>query len=99
MVKIHILTTCEHCNGQAYLPNGEGDDHRGRKYTRYAPCPMCEGTGNKPEWVSLSDFLNMLKDVQCKHEHTSYQGSYRFNGGDVSDNITEVCIDCGAHLD
>jgi hypothetical protein len=99
MVKIHILTTCEHCNGQAYLPTGEDEDDKGRKYTHYTPCPMCEGTGTKSKWVSLPDFLNMLKDFQCKHEHTSYQGSMHFSAGDVWDDIEEVCNDCGAHLD
>ena len=99
MLKVQILTTCEHCNGQAYLPNGEDEDCRGRKYTHYAPCPICQGTGNQTKWVVLPDFIEMLKQVQCQHNHTAYQGSYRFNGGDVSDNITEVCIDCGAHLD
>ena len=45
MFKVHILTQCELCNGEAYLPNGEGEDYKGRKYTRYAPCPTCERPG------------------------------------------------------
>ena len=76
MIQIHILTTCEHCKGEAYLPIGEGEDYQGRKYTRFAPCPMCEGSGNQEKWVSLPDFLEMLNQEQCPHEHTSYQGKH-----------------------
>ena len=43
MTKVHILTTCAACNGQAYVPIGEAEDYKGRKYTRYRPCPGCEG--------------------------------------------------------
>lgn len=61
MFKVHILDKCEHCQGQAYLPNGEGEDYKGRKYTCYAPCPMCEGSGNQARWVSLEDFATLLR--------------------------------------
>ena len=99
MPKVHILTTCEHCKGQAYLPNGEGEDYQGRKYARYIPCPMCQGEGQRPKWVGLAEFGEMLTEAQCPHEHTSYQGGMRFSQGEVWDDIIEVCIDCGAHLD
>ena len=46
MIKVHILDKCPHCHGQAMLPVGEGKDYKGRTYTRYAPCPDCEGSGN-----------------------------------------------------
>src|SRR5574341_1039391 len=46
MLKVHILTQCTHCKGEAYLPAGEADNHKGEKYTRYLPCPVCEGSGN-----------------------------------------------------
>ena len=99
MIKVHILSTCANCNGDAYLPCGESEDADGRKYTRYTPCPMCEGSGNQPRWVSLEDFARLLQQTLCPHEHTSYQGNMRFVAGDVLDDIAEVCDDCGAHLD
>lgn len=99
MIKVQILIHCEHCNGEAYLPNGEAEDCQGRKYTRYAPCPMCAGSGNQPKWVSLEEFTQLMRQVQCPHEHTSYQGKMRFSAGDVWDDIHEVCDDCGASLD
>ena len=39
-----------------------------------------------------------LDPAQCPHEHTSFTGGYHFVGGDVWDDITEVCDDCGAIL-
>ena len=72
---------------------------KGETYTRYAPCQMCEGTGERGKWVSLPDFLEMLKAAQCKHEHTSYGGGMHFSAGDVWDDIMEVCDDCDAKLD
>ena len=99
MIKVQILDQCEHCQGQAYLPVGEGQDHRGRTYTRYAPCPMCEGSGTQPRWIPLSEFAELLQQAQCPHEHTSYQGNQHFSAGDVWDDINEVCHDCGAKLD
>ena len=66
MLKVHILTTCEHCNGVAYLPIGEGEDYEGRTYTRFAPSPICEGSGQQPKWVSLEQFAIMLVQAQCQ---------------------------------
>ena len=99
MLKVHILDQCPYCQGQAQVPIGEGLDHKGRTYTRFVPCQMCEGTGECGKWVSLPDFLKMLKTAQCKHEHTSYHGGMHFTAGDVWDDIQEVCDDCGANLD
>jgi hypothetical protein len=99
MIKVHILSTCTHCNGEAYLPCGEGEDADGRKYVRHIPCPMCDGSGMQPRWVSLQDLAIMLQQSLCTHEHTSFQGNMRFSAGDVLDDIAEVCNDCGAHLD
>ena len=47
MIKVRILDKCPHCKGQAMLPVGEGKDYKGRTYTRYAPCPKCEGSGQQ----------------------------------------------------
>jgi len=54
MLKVHILSTCTHCNGEAYQPVCETEDCQGHKYIRYAPCPNCEGSGNEPMWVCRS---------------------------------------------
>lgn len=45
MIKGHILDQCPHCNQQAMLAVGEGKYHKRRTYTRYAPCPDCDGSG------------------------------------------------------
>ena len=99
MTKVQILIPCEHCNGQAYLPDCEVEDHLGRKYQRYVPCPMCEGSGQRSKWVSLVDFANLFQQEQCRHLHTSFKGGMHFSAGDVWDDLTEVCNDCGANLD
>jgi hypothetical protein len=52
-----------------------------------------------PKWISLQEFVALLSQVQCPHQHTSYKGSLQFSFGDVIDDITEVCADCGAILD
>jgi hypothetical protein len=99
MIKVQILIQCKHCNGEAYMPMGEAEDCQGHKYIRYVPCPMCDGSGNQPKWVSLEDFAKLLQQAVCPHEHTSFQGKMGFSSGDVWDDIHEVCNDCGANLD
>ena len=99
MLKVHILTKCEHCKGQAYLPTGEVVDNNGKPYTRYIPCPNCEGSGNQARWVSLQEFAVLLEQAKCSHEHIVMQGGMHFNAGDVWDDMTEVCSDCDANLD
>ncbi len=34
VIKIHLLLKREHCQGKAYLPEGEAEDCLGRKYVR-----------------------------------------------------------------
>ena len=99
MIKVQVLTQCEHCSGDAYLPMGEAEDCQGHTYTRHVPCPMCAGSGNEPKWIGLDDFAKLLVQAQCLHEHTSYQGSMRFSAGEVGDDIQEACDDCGAKLE
>jgi hypothetical protein len=99
MIKVQVLKQCEHCNGEAYLPMGDAEDSQGHKYTSYIPCPMCEGSGNAPKWISLDVFAKLLLQAQCPHKNTSYQGSMHYSAGEVWDDIEEVCIDCGANLE
>ena len=98
MTKVQILTRCEHCNGEGYLPAGEAEDLKGGKYTRYTPCAICEGTGQHPKWVSLDEFAALLSQAQCPHTRTYFRGGFHYNGNDFWDDIQEVCSDCGASL-
>ncbi len=99
MIKVHILTTSSHCNGEAYLPIGQEINAQGKPYTRHVSCPTCEGSGLAPKWVSLNEFAQLLNQVLCPHIHTSLEGGFHFSAGDVWDDLTEVCDDCGADLD
>ncbi len=99
MFKVRVLAKCQHCNGEAYLPIEECEDSRGKTYMRYAPCPTCDGSGNQPQWIALEDFAKLIVEAGCPHQHTSFQGGMHFDGGDVWDDIHEVCNDCGASLE
>jgi RecJ-like exonuclease len=99
MTKVRILTTCSHCGGKAYLPISETIDAKGKPYIQHQPCPMCEGSGMAPKWISMQEFIALLSQAQCPHQHTSYKGSLHFCAGDLLDNITEVCDGCGAILE
>jgi len=99
MLKVHILSTCSHCNGEAYLSVSEAEDCQGHVYVRHRPCPVCEGSGSEPKWIALEDFAKLLQQAVCSHEHTSFQGNMHFSAGEVWDDIQEVCDDCGANLD
>lgn len=99
MLKVHILSTCSNCKGEAYLPINEAEDSQGRKYIRHTPCPTCEGSGIEPIWVGLEDFAKLLNQAVCPHDHTSFHGSMHFTDGDLWDDIQEICDDCGANLD
>ena len=99
MIKVQILTRCEHCHGQAYLPIGEAQDYQGNPFTRYSPCPMCNGSGQSAKWVELAEFTRLLVQAECKHQHTSFSGGMHLSAGDVWDDIQEICDDCGTNLD
>ena len=99
MFKVNILVPCSYCQGQAYLPYGEATDGNGRTYIRHVPCPICEGTGNAPKWVTLEEFAKLVRQATCTHQHTSFSGGQHFSGGDIWDDIQEVCNDCGAKLE
>jgi hypothetical protein len=99
MLKVHVLASCSHCNGEAYQPVGEAEDSQGHKYVCHIPCPVCEGSGNEPKWIDLQDFAKLIQQAICSHNHTSFQGNMHFSAGDVWDDIHEVCDDCGANLE
>jgi DnaJ-class molecular chaperone len=98
-MKIYILDTCPRCKGKAYIPIGEAEDCKGENYIRHIPCSRCDGSGLAPQWVALKEFIELLQHTPCPHQHTSLQGKIVFTEGDVWDDITEICHDCGAHLD
>jgi hypothetical protein len=90
MVKVQILTQCEQCNGQAYLPAGETESCTGEKYTRHEPCSKCQGSARQTKWVTLAEFVALLEAVTCQHQHTSTWGSFHFSAGDVWDDLVSV---------
>lgn len=60
MIKVQILTRRDHCNGEAYLPEGEDISASGERYTRYQPCPQCQGSGKQTRWITLGEFQDLL---------------------------------------
>ena len=66
--KIYVLLKCEHCQGKAYLPEGEAEDYMGRKYIRYKPCPRCKGTGMVAKWVNFAEFRLLLEVSESTKE-------------------------------
>lgn len=98
MLKVRISDKCSYCHGKAYLPAGKGVDANGNNFIRHSPCPVCEGTGESGRWINISDLLDLLVQAQCPHEHLSTQGGFHFSGGEVWDDIKEVCDDCGKGL-
>lgn len=99
MLQVQILDRCPFCKGQSMVFVAKDVDQNGKPYDRYRPCSMCHGSGNYPKWVSLEEFSRMMKQVQCTHKHASKKGGMHFSGGDVWDDIQEVCDDCGETLD
>ena len=100
IVKVKILSKCQDCDGQAYLPSGMGVDSRGVEYQRYLPCPTChDGSGQTAKWISLTEFQKLLKEAECQHAHVSQVGGFHFSAGDVWDDIRDFCNDCGELVD
>ena len=60
IVKVQILTRCEYCEGEAYLPAGEAESNTGEIYMRYEPCSVCQGSAKQTKWVSLREFAKLL---------------------------------------
>ena len=57
MDKVEILTTCDACNGKAYLPTEEVIFIGGWKYFRHKACSACQGTGRQLIWITLSELV------------------------------------------
>lgn len=76
MDKFRILSKCEYCQGKAYLPEGEAEDYKGRKYIKYKACPHCEGTGLRGKWIELSEFADLLEQDRSTHVHSIQTGSF-----------------------
>ena len=82
-IKVKILSKCDDCEGQAYLPSAKGTDSRGVDYQRHAPCTTCKGFGQTEKWITLKEFQILLKGLECPHEHVSQVGGFHFSAGDV----------------
>lgn len=67
-LKVRILSKCQDCDGQAYLPSDMGIDSRGVEYQRYLPCPTCNGSGQPGKWISISEVQKLLEEAECPHE-------------------------------
>ena len=98
-MKIQILERCPYCEGVSMVFVAREKDYNDEPYDRFRPCSMCKGSGQYPRWISLADFSQLLQQVQCPHEHTSTRGGMQFTEGEVWDDLTEVCDDCGGKLD
>ena len=60
---VQLLTTCQNCTGEAYLPIGEFESCSGETYTRYAACPHCQGSGSQTQWISLRELAELLEQA------------------------------------
>ena len=61
MIKVKILSRCNLCKGEAYLPIGEAVSYGGEKYIQYEPCPRCQGSGKQAKWISLDEFAGPME--------------------------------------
>ena len=61
MIKVKILSTCEFCDGDAYLPIGEAESNLDEKYLQYEPCSQCQGSSKQDKWISLIEFADLVE--------------------------------------
>jgi DnaJ-class molecular chaperone len=66
MEKIQILTTCQACSGQAYLPVGKEVSPTGVKYIRHRPCFACQGSGKQTRWIDVQEFAMLLHAIAAE---------------------------------
>jgi len=98
MIKVRVLSKCQHCDGKCYLAVDEDVDYQGNKYMRHRPCPICQGTGEAGKWVELPELVLLLEQVKCRHEHVTTLGGFHLTAGEVWDDLRDVCSDCGEVL-
>ena len=66
MIKVNILTRCDFCKGEAYLPIGEAESYTGEKYMQYEPCDQCQGSGKQERWAFLKELADLLgRAISC----------------------------------
>jgi hypothetical protein len=58
--KVQVLTTCEHCDGEAYLFDRVDVDTSGQSYHRHEPCKHCTGTGKMTQWITLAELADLI---------------------------------------
>jgi hypothetical protein len=63
MIKVHIQTMSEFCDGEAYTPIGPGVDYNGQPFIRHQPCAYCQGSGYRDKSVTLDTFIEMLTSI------------------------------------
>jgi hypothetical protein len=68
MNKIQILTTCQACSGQAYVPVGEDISPTGVKYIRHRPCFACQGSGKQTHWIDVQGFAMLLQAIAAEEQ-------------------------------
>jgi hypothetical protein len=44
-INVKILSKCQDCEAQAFLPSGMGVDYYGEEYQRYTYCLTCYSSG------------------------------------------------------
>ena len=62
-MKVHIKTTCNFCNGQAYIPNGEVTSCTGEIYTQHKKCCYCDESGLMSRWISLLELIYIMDQL------------------------------------
>ena len=68
MEKIPILTTCQACNGRAYVPVGEEVNLTGAKYIRHRPCFACQGSGKQTRWINVQEYAMLLHAIAVEEQ-------------------------------
>ena len=61
MTKVQILTSCNVCNGAAFVPAEAAISASGEPYTRYVACTACQGSGTQAQWIPLRQFVDLLE--------------------------------------
>ena len=68
MNQVPILTTCQACSGQAYVPVGEEVSPTGVKYIRHRPCFACQGSGKQTLWIEFQEFAMLLRAISAEEQ-------------------------------